>query len=76
MAQELGVGYVSLVVSTKGLGKDIAKQFGGAEKIAGQSGRSMGSKLKDEMNKTIRGAKPDFSAMEKAVHAARGAGAG
>lgn len=72
MGQELGVGYVSLVVSTKGLGKDIAKQFGGAEKIAGQSGRSMGSKLKDEMNRTIRGSKPDFSAMEKAVHAAEG----
>ena len=44
-ATELATGYISLAVSTRGLGKDIARQFGGVEKQATKSGRTAGSRL-------------------------------
>ena len=46
--EELGVGYVTLTVSTRGLGKDIAKEFRESEKQAAQSGKRMGKAVSDE----------------------------
>ena len=51
--EELGVGYVTLTVSTKGLGKDLAKQFLGAEKQATKSGKRMGKNVSDAFNGEI-----------------------
>lgn len=62
VGEELGVGYVTLTVSTKGLGKDIAKQFRDAEKQAGRSGRRMGKEVSDEFNDAV-----DLSELERKV---------
>lgn len=51
--EELGVGYVTLTVSTRGLGKDLAKQFLGAEKQAAKSGKRMGKNVTDAFNDEI-----------------------
>lgn len=51
--EELGVGYVTLTVSTKGLGKDIAKEFAGAEKQASTSGKRMGRAVSDGFAGTV-----------------------
>lgn len=51
--EELGVGYVTLTVSTRGLGKDLAKQFLGAEKQAEKSGKRMGKNVSDAFNDEI-----------------------
>ncbi|NDO78276.1 hypothetical protein GKZ75_08575, partial [Kocuria indica] len=51
--EELGVGYVTLTVSTRGLGKDLAKQFLGAEKQASKSGKRMGKNVSDAFNDEI-----------------------
>lgn len=45
--EELGVGYVTLTVSTRGLGKDLAKQFLGAEKQASKTGKRMGKNVSE-----------------------------
>lgn len=45
MAVELADAYVSLAVSSKGLGKDVIKKFGNVERQAEKSGRSAGSRL-------------------------------
>ena len=63
--EELGVGYVTLTVSTKGMGKDIAKQFKDAEKQASTSGKKMGQKVSDEFNKNV-----DLSEMQRKVEIA------
>lgn len=42
MATELGVAYLSIVSSTKGLGKDVQKQFGAIESSASQTGKRSG----------------------------------
>lgn len=51
--EELGVGYVTLTVSTRGLGKDLAKQFLGAEKQAAKSGKRMGKNVSDAFKDEI-----------------------
>lgn len=51
--EELGVGYVTLTVSTKGLGKEIAKEFAGAEKQASTSGKRMGRAVSDGFADTV-----------------------
>lgn len=54
MAVELANAYVSLAVSTKGLGKDVIKKFGGVEKQAERTGQSAGSKLMAGLGKAAK----------------------
>lgn len=54
MAVELANAYVSLAVSTKGLGKDVLKKFGGVEQQAEKTGRSAGSKLMAGLGKAAK----------------------
>lgn len=53
-AVELANAYVSLAVSSKGLGKDVIKQFGGVEKEAGKTGQRAGSKLMAGLGKAAK----------------------
>ena len=47
MGQELATGYVSIVASTKGLGRDITREFGRAgDDAGGEFTKSMGGKAK------------------------------
>lgn len=67
--EELGVGYVTLTVSTRGLGKDLAKQFLGAEKQAAKSGKRMGEAVSDGFNKTV-----DLDALAREIEIAEAKG--
>lgn len=51
--EELGVGYVTLTVSTKGLGKEIAGKFRDAEKQAKTTGTRMGKVLSETFNRSV-----------------------
>jgi phage-related protein len=42
---ELATGYISLAVSTKGLGSQVAREFTGVERQADKSGKSAGKRL-------------------------------
>jgi tape measure domain-containing protein len=53
-AVELANAYVSLAVSSKGLGKDIVKQFGGVEKQAESTGKRAGSRLMAGLGKAAK----------------------
>ena len=46
MAVELATAYVTLTTSTRGMGKDVVKQFGQIESSAAKTGASAGEKLK------------------------------
>ena len=52
---ELATGYVNLVVSTRGLGKDIAKGFAPVEKQAADTGKRAGSKFSGGMGAAFKG---------------------
>jgi hypothetical protein len=45
MAVELATGFVSLTVSARGIQNDIAKEFKGADKIAGDAGKQAGGEF-------------------------------
>lgn len=55
MAVELATAYVSIVPSTKGLGKSISSEFKGAEVEASKSGTRMGSALKAKLGSALKG---------------------
>lgn len=42
---ELATGYISLAISTKGLGRQVAREFTGVERQADSSGKSAGSRF-------------------------------
>lgn len=67
--EELGVGYVTLTVSTKGLGKDLAKQFLGAEKQAKDTGRRMGKAVSDGFDGSL-----DLDALRRDIEVAEARG--
>lgn len=46
MAVELATAYVTLTTSTRGMGRDVVKQFGQIESSAAKTGASAGEKLK------------------------------
>lgn len=54
MAHELAVGYVSLTVDTKGMGKTIHDQFGEAQRGADKAGQGIGSRLASGMGKALK----------------------
>lgn len=51
---ELASAYVSLAMSSKGLGRDVIKQFGGVEKEAGETGKRAGSQLMANFGKVAK----------------------
>lgn len=51
---ELATAYVSVLGETSQLSKDIAKAFDGADRTAGNAGKSMGAKLADGFGRTAK----------------------
>ena len=51
---ELATGYVNLVVSTRGLGRDVGRQFGAAERQAGRSGKAAGAKFSGGVGSAVK----------------------
>ena len=54
MVNELAVGYVSIVATTGGIGKQIAKELGAAESSAGGYGKRIGAAI----SKGVKDANP------------------
>ena len=68
---ELATAYVSIVSSTKGLGKDLAKEFGQVEKDAEKTGKNSGNRFTQAFGKWAkRGALVAGAAIGAAVGAA------
>lgn len=67
--EELGVGYVTLTVSTRGLGKDLAKQFLGAEKQASKTGKRMGKNVSEAFEDEL-----DLDALAREIEIAEAKG--
>lgn len=55
MSMDLATAYVSIVPSTRGLGKSIRKEFDAVQGQADKAGQSMGSKLSDGLKKSLKG---------------------
>ena len=64
-AVQLATAYVSLVVSTKGLGSDVAKELGNFEKQVDKTGKSASSKLGAAFKKKNIDTKPDQDELKK-----------
>ena len=53
MAVELATAYVSLAVSSRGLGKDVARELAGTEGAAAAAGKRAGSRFSDGFSKVV-----------------------
>lgn len=53
-AVELATAYVSLAVSTRGMGKSVVKELGGVTRQAEKTGQSAGSKLAEGLTKVAK----------------------
>lgn len=54
MAAELATAYVTLTTSTRGMGKDVVKQFGQIESSAAKTGANAGEKLKSGLTSAAK----------------------